>query len=222
MSLGWNEDIKKSLGSCGKNVFIGHNVMITQPENVHLGDNVRIDPFTLITSKLKTGNNVQICSHAVLGGGSQTIILGNWSFIGYGSKLFTGSEDYSGEFGPVNDYWGNNKVFHGDIKFEDFAGIASDVIVFPNVVLPEGVCIGAKSLVVKSAFGKTHPCITDVDLHPLFSREIQKKGHLTKIEWSPLKPYNVYVGNPLRHHKERNKEQIQTLSTDENFIKYPI
>ena len=63
-----------------------------------LHDNVRIDPFTLITTSLEVGNYVQICSHVVLGGGSQhKITLGDWTFIGYGSKLFCASEDYSGE-----------------------------------------------------------------------------------------------------------------------------
>ena len=36
--------------------------MFTQPQNVFLGDNVRIDPFSLITCKLRTVNNVQITS----------------------------------------------------------------------------------------------------------------------------------------------------------------
>lgn len=146
--IGWNEDIKKHLGSYGKNVFIGHNVIFTNPSEVHLGDNVRIDPFTLITTALEVGNNIQICSHAVLGGGSaHKIKLGNWSWIGYGSKLFCASEDYTGEYGPVNEFWGNNKIYKGDIIFNDYSGIASDVMVFPGVTLPEGCAVGAKSFI---------------------------------------------------------------------------
>ena len=146
--LGWNEGIKKHLGACGNNVFIGHNVLFANPGDVYLDDNVRIDPFTWITTGLKIGKNVQICSHAVLGGGGQhPITLGDWCFIGYGSKLFCASEDYSGDFGPVNEFWGNNKIFRGDIIFRDYSGIASDVMVFPNVILPEGCTVGAKSFV---------------------------------------------------------------------------
>lgn len=146
--IGWDEEIKKTLGSCGTNVFIGHNVVFTNPSQVYLGNNVRIDPFSLITTSLITGDNIQICSHSVLGGGSrQTITMGNWSFIGYGSKLFTASEDYSGEYGPVNEFWGNNHVRRGDISILNYAGIASDVILMPGVILPEGCTIGAKSFV---------------------------------------------------------------------------
>ena len=146
--IGWNEEIKKELGSCGNNVFIGHNVIFTNPKNVHLGNNVRIDPFSVITTALKTGDNVQICTHTVLGGGANhTIELGDWVFIGYGSKLFCASEDYSGDFGPVNEYWGNNRIFRGDITFENYSGIASDVMVMPGVTVPEGCTVGAKSFV---------------------------------------------------------------------------
>ena len=148
MKLGWNEEIKRELGSYGQNVFIGHNVLFTNPKNVHLGNNVRIDPFTLITTALETGDNIQICSHSVLGGGGEhKITLGDWTFIGYGSKLFCASEDYSGDHGPVNEFWGSNKIFRGDIKLNNYAGIASDVMVMPGVEIPEGCTIGAKSFV---------------------------------------------------------------------------
>ena len=67
--VGWNEDIKKDLKYCGENVFIGNNVIFTNPANVFINDNVRIDPFSLITTQLEIGSYVQICSHTVLGGG---------------------------------------------------------------------------------------------------------------------------------------------------------
>ena len=185
--VGWNESIKNELGSCGENVFIGHNVIFTNPKEVHIGNNVRIDPFTLITTSLKTGDNIQICSHTVLGGGKEhKITLGAWCFIGYGSKLFCASEDYSGEHGPVNEFWGSNKIYRGNITFKNFSGVASDVIVFPNVTLPEGCTVGAKGF-------------------------IYTKNELT--------PWSVFLGNPLKFHKPRNKENIIKLSVNPNFLK---
>jgi len=185
--IGWNEDIKRHLGHCGENVFIGHNTMFANPEKVFLGDNVRIDPFCWISAGLKTGNNVQITSHVVLGGGScSTITLGDWTFVGYGTKFFCGSEDYSGEHGPVNDFWGNNKVYRGDITISDYAGVASDVMVMPGVTIPEGCTIGAKSFV--------------------YTR-------------NALTPWSVWIGNPLKFHKDRNKERVLELAKDKQFLK---
>jgi acetyltransferase-like isoleucine patch superfamily enzyme len=185
--VGWNEEIKKSLKYCGENVFIGQNVVFTNPSEVVLGNNVRIDPFTLVTTALEVGNYIQICSHVVLGGGSQhKITLGDWNFIGYGSKLFCGSEDYSGEYGPVNEFWGSNKIYRGDITFGDYSGIASDVMVFPKVDIPTGCTVGAKSF-------------------------IYTKNNLE--EWS------VFIGNPVKFHKSRNKENVIKLSKDKDWLK---
>lgn len=185
--IGWNEEIKNELGYCGNNVFIGHNVIFTNPKKVRLGDNVRIDPFTLITTELEVDSYVQICSHVVLGGGSQhKIKIGKWCFIGYGSKLFCASEDYSGNEGPVNEYWGNNKIYRGDITLCDYSGIASDVMVFPGITIPIGCTIGAKSFV-------------------------HTKNDLT--EWS------IWLGNPLKLHKNRNKENVIKYASDPSFIK---
>ena len=175
--MGWNESIKKELKYCGSEVLIGECVFFTNPSGVVLNDRVRIDPFSLITTGLEVGSNVQICSHTVLGGGAKhTIYLGDWTFIGYGSKLFCGSESYNGDTGPVNEFWNkHNKIYRGDIKFNKYSGVASDVIVMPGVSLPTGCCIGAKSFVY-----------SDKD----------------------LEEFSIYIGNPLKFHKKRNKEEI--------------
>ena len=185
--IGWNEEIKKELGYCGNNVYIGNNVLFTNPSEVYLGDNVRIDPFTIVTTALEVGNYVQICSHVVLSGGrSHKIKIGNWCFIGYGSKMFCASEDYSGEHGPVNEFWGSNKIHRGDITLNDYSGVASDVMIFPGVDLPEGCTVGAKSL-------------------------IYTKNELT--------PWSVWIGNPIKFHQKRNKENVIELSNNSDFLK---
>lgn len=187
--LGWNDDVKKQFGACGEQVFIGHNVLFVNPSEIFLGDRVRIDPFTFVTTKLITGNNIQICAFSMLGGGQKhTITLGEFSFIGYGSKLFCASEDYSGWDGPVNEFWGNNKIYRGDITFSDFAGVASDVMVFPGVTLPQGCLIGAKSLV--------HTNVT-----------------------SYLRPWTIWWGDPLVRQKNRFKECILERCNDSEWLK---
>ena len=151
MVTGWNEDIKNHLGYCGEDVYIGHNVIFTNPSQVVLHDRVRIDPFCLITTELEVHSNAQICAYAMIGGGNQhKVTLEGWNFIGYGSKLFCASEDYSGEYGAVNEFWGDNKIYRGDITFKKYSGVASDVMVMPNVELPIGCAIGAKSFVYNS------------------------------------------------------------------------
>jgi len=147
MSVGWDTRAwRKRLDGCGQNVLIGPYVNITNPERVRLGNNVRIDSFGYISGELTTGDNVHVCAGAVLGG-TAGIHLGDWTFIGYGSKLFTGSEDYGH---LVNAHWGASHVDSRPIVFGDFAGVASDVMVMPGVELKDGCRIGAKSFVYRS------------------------------------------------------------------------
>jgi acetyltransferase-like isoleucine patch superfamily enzyme len=153
--LGWNEEIKSQFKSCGENVLIGHNVMFARPELVELGNNVRIDPFTYVGGGLVTGDNIQICSHNTFPG-KHTIHLHGWNFVAYGCKLITGSEDFTGNFGPVNDYWGENKVYEEDIHFEKYSGVCSDCLVMPGARLLEGVVFGAKSFVSKNNAAKPY------------------------------------------------------------------
>lgn len=185
---GWNEEIKKELGYVGTDVYIGHYTIFTNPREVILHDRVRIDSHGLITTALEVGSNSQITSHVVLGGGSkQKITLGKSCFIGYGSKLFTASESYDGEDGCVNEFWYHgNKIFRGDITFNDYSGIASDCLVMPGVTLPEGFTAGAKSFIYR-----------DRDLTP----------------WS------VWIGNPLKFHKSRNKENVLKFANDPERLK---
>lgn len=146
--MAWDESIKKQFKYCGENTYVGHYCIFTNPSEVILHDRCRIDPFTFVSTALEMGSNSHICSHAVLSGGREhKITLEGANFIGYGSKLFCASEDYSGETGPVGDYWFENKIYRGDITLKKFSGVASDVILFPMVQLPIGCTIGAKSLV---------------------------------------------------------------------------
>lgn len=195
--MGWNESIKKELKYCGSEVLIGECVFFTNPSGVVLNDRVRIDPFSLITTGLEVGSNVQICSHTVLGGGAKhTIYLGDWTFIGYGSKLFCGSECYSGEYGPVNDFWGNNRVFHGDIRFNNYSGVASDVIVMPGIELPEGCKIAAKSFVYSSRL-----------LKPWYVM-------MNKYSWK------FWEGPKLKPYKRVNKGATEFFANQPEFLKY--
>lgn len=149
--MSWDVEIKRKLKYCGENVFIGKYCVITNPYGVVLHDNVRIDPFGLFTTSLEIGSYSHVCSHVVLGGGNEhKITLEGSNFIGYGSKLFCASEDYSGKYGLVGEHWYENKIYRGDITFKKYSGIASDVMVFPGVEFPEGCTIGAKSMVRKN------------------------------------------------------------------------
>lgn len=185
--MSWDDSWKKQFKYCGSNVYIGDYCKFLNPEQIILHDNVRIDPYCLVSTALEVGPYTQIMAGAkLIGGKSQKITLKDWTFIGYNSLLICASESYNGP-GPVNEFWfEGNKIYRGDIVLNSYSGIASNCVIFPGIVLPEGCTIGASSLVY------------------------------TKDE---LKPWSIFLGNPLRFHKERDKETILSNMKPENIKK---
>ena len=142
----WDGSGVRRLLGCGDNVNIGHGVIITDPSKVTMGDNVRIDPYVYLSGEVEIGSHVHICAGAVLGGRGG-IRLGDWAFVGYGSKIFTGSEDYTY---LVNETWGATNTDVRPVRFMDYSGVASNVIVMPGVILKNGTRIGANTFVHQS------------------------------------------------------------------------
>ena len=84
--------------SLGKNVKIKKNVGLYFTENISIGDNVRIDDFTIIVASKEPvvlGNNVNIASQCYIAG-SEGFIMKDFSTFAPQVKIFTGSDDYLG------------------------------------------------------------------------------------------------------------------------------
>src|ERR1035437_10486534 len=50
----------KLLGSCGRNVVFGQNVVLRHPHKIHIGDNVVIDDNCLVDAKGETNRGIRI------------------------------------------------------------------------------------------------------------------------------------------------------------------
>jgi serine acetyltransferase len=50
----------KLLGSCGRNVVFGQNVVVRHPHKIHIGSNVVIDDNCLLDAKGDTNNGIRI------------------------------------------------------------------------------------------------------------------------------------------------------------------
>ena len=138
--------------SIGRNVKIKRNVGIFFTENVSIGDNVRIDDFTIIVASREQvilESNVNIAAHCYIAG-SEGFIMGEFSTLAPGVKIFSGSDDYSGEklTGATvpKEYMGGK---HGKVYIGRHCIIGAGSIVLPSVNIEEGCAIGTLSLVTK-------------------------------------------------------------------------
>lgn len=139
--------------SIGSNVQIARNATIVGPENIELGDNVRIDPYCSIIAIhgwAKIGSFVHIAGYCYVSA-NEGVSLGDFSGISQGVKIYTRSDDYTGEYltNPTvpEKYTG---VIGGSVTLGKHVIIGSGSVILPKVCIGEGSSVGALSLVTKS------------------------------------------------------------------------
>ena len=137
--------------SLGKNVKISDKASIYNADEIEIGDNSRIDDFCIISGKIKIGSYCHITPMCLLAGGVPGIQLEDFCTLAYGVKVFSQSDDYSGET-MVNSLipkkYKNEKKEKVTLKRQVIVGAGT--IIMPGVTIDEGCSIGAMSLIIKS------------------------------------------------------------------------
>lgn len=137
--------------SVGKNVKVSTKSSIYDHEKIEIGDNSRIDDYCVISGNIKIGKNVHITPMCLIAGGEKGIIFCDFTTVSYGVKIFTQSDDYSGDTMTNSTI---PKAFKNECKkaitIKSHSIIGAGAIIMPGVTLDEGTSIGAMSLVSKS------------------------------------------------------------------------
>ncbi|MDI3439568.1 acyltransferase [Erwinia sp. V90_4] len=139
--------------SAGENVRVAKNCTIVGLGNISLGDHVRIDGFTTIIAPeegyLTLGSYIHIGSHCTLLA-SAGIVMRDFSCLSHGVRLYTKSDDYSGQFmtNPMVPSHLTN-VTSAPIEIGRHAIVGSQASIMPGCSLADGTAIGANSLVTK-------------------------------------------------------------------------
>lgn len=133
--------------SFGKNVKISRYARIYSPQNITIGDNVRIDDFCILSGNLTIGSHIHISAYVALYG-AYGIELGDYSGVSPQSVIYSAMDDFSGNYliGPIHPDDFTN-VMGGVVKVGNYCQIGSNSVVFPNLTIGEGSVIGACSLV---------------------------------------------------------------------------
>ena len=85
------------LGSCGRNVIFGQNVVLRHPHKIHIGDNVMIDDNCLIDAKgasnqgITIGSGVFVGRNSILSSKNGDIELADGVNIGFNCEVFSAS-----------------------------------------------------------------------------------------------------------------------------------
>ena len=85
------------LGSCGRNVVFGQNVVLRHPHKIHVGDNVMIDDNVLLDAKgdsnrgIAIGSGVFVGRNSILSSKNGDIDLADGVNIGFNCEIFSAS-----------------------------------------------------------------------------------------------------------------------------------
>lgn len=135
----------------GNNVLISDKAAIYDASEICIGDFSRIDDFCIISGKVDIGKYVHITPTCLIAGGEQGVTLDDYVTLAYGVRIFSQSDDYSGET-MVNSLipkkYKNEYFAKVTIKKHVIIGAGSTV--FPGVLVEEGCAIGAMTLVSSS------------------------------------------------------------------------
>jgi acetyltransferase-like isoleucine patch superfamily enzyme len=110
------------LGSCGRNVVFGQNVVLRHPHKIHVGDDVVIDDNCLIDAKgesnagIRIGSGVFIGRNSILSCKNGDIELGDGANVGFNCEIFSASRVRIGANVLMAAY---SYVIGGDHDFSD-------------------------------------------------------------------------------------------------------
>lgn len=138
------------LASYGSNVRISDKASIYGASRIHIGNNVRIDDFCVLSAGhggIRIGSYVHIAVGSSLIG-ADSIVMEDFTTISSRVSLYSSSDDYSG--GSMTnpmlpDSYKN--VVNAPVRLGRHVIVGTGSVVLPGVYIKDGCAIGALSLV---------------------------------------------------------------------------
>jgi len=135
------------LGSCGRNVVFGQNVVLRHPHKIHIGSNVVIDDHCLLDAKgetnrgIRIGDRVFIGRNTILSCKNGDIELADGANLGFNCEVFSASRVTIGRSVLMAAY---GYVIGGDHDFSDPSKpVLEQTRTSAGVTIGDGVWMGA-------------------------------------------------------------------------------
>ena len=133
----------------GRNIKVHESVVLIDAERLTIAEDVRIDPFCVISAagEIRLGRHIHIGAHvSLIGGGG--ILIDDFAGVSHGAKLLSTSDDLSG--GALTGPTVSEELRAVDkrpIHIGRHAVIGAGSVILPGVTLGDGAVVGALSLV---------------------------------------------------------------------------
>jgi acetyltransferase-like isoleucine patch superfamily enzyme len=143
------------LGSCGRNVVFGQNVVLRHPHKIHIGSNVVVDDNCLIDAKgetnrgIRIGDGVFIGRNTILSCKNGDIELADGANLGFNCEVFSASRVTIGRSVLMAAY---GYVIGGSHDFSDPSKpVLEQTRTSAGVTIGDGVWMGAGAKILDGA-----------------------------------------------------------------------
>lgn len=137
----------------GHNVLIDAGAMFIRPDRISIGNNVRIDAFSIISAGndgIMIGNYIHFGAGVMIFGGGGKVEFEDFSNLSSRVSVFSISDDYSGN-SLTNPMTPDDlkQLQKGPVTFKRHAIIGCGSVIMPGVTIGLGAAVGALSFVNK-------------------------------------------------------------------------
>lgn len=131
--------------------IISKSIRIRHPEHFQVGEYSIVDDFCYFSTKVRIGRCSHVASNCTIAGGvARTFVLGDFSSISSGVRVWCTSDDFALDLVaviPAGVADPKSNVISGDVTFGNYTAVGANSVVMPDNVIPEGSVIGALSFV---------------------------------------------------------------------------
>ena len=146
--LSREEVLALGFASVGEDVQISNKACFYGSSKMRIGNHVRIDDFCIFIGKITLGDYIHIGNYTAIHASAGSFVMGSYSTLSSQVAVYAVSDDYSGEYmtnSVVPDRYTN--AFSSDITLGEHVIVGTGSTLLPGAVLPDGVAVGAMSMV---------------------------------------------------------------------------
>jgi acetyltransferase-like isoleucine patch superfamily enzyme len=135
----------------GRNVRISDRAALHDTDRLSIGDNSRIDDFSVVAGEVTIGRNVHVTVFSNLAGGRAGVTLADFSTLAYGCHIVAQTDDYSGQTMANSTVPARFKhETSAPVRIGRHAILGTGCIVLPGVHIQDGVAGGAGTVFTRS------------------------------------------------------------------------
>ena len=148
-----SDELRTLLASVGDNVKVHRSVQMFSPHLIHVGSNVRIDCFSVMSAGqqgIYIGDHVHVAAGVYLFGSGGRIVLESFCNLSSRVAVYTASDDYTeGYLTNPTVPMKFRKVRQGDVILRRHTIVGTGSVLLPAVTLGLAAAVGALTLVHK-------------------------------------------------------------------------